>query len=274
MSDASLKIMYPSSLDGYTPTKPSDMPSQISALHNSHHWASGRRKVDDMDENAFPETPDVRSRSSRPLADQFCVYNASPGEAIPALIVKYNAPHKLTKDIVETGQVARWRIATCISQTFSYMIHAGLEYGYVCTGTNVCISPETTDWASGPDGDNRLHLTAMGLFALLTPFPKTRIGVTRWKRFSRKWEVARDDKLGPDSVKSSCKQVSNYKRNLPSRNEYMRLWPIKTLSKGPVVSPSCRPRETSTNWDTSNDGSSGNGGYDSDSPSRKLQAVS
>ncbi|QSS54261.1 hypothetical protein I7I53_01761 [Histoplasma capsulatum var. duboisii H88] len=113
------------------------------------------------DGNARHLTPTVRSISRRPRADQFCVYNTGPGEKIPAYTVEYKAPHMFTKGVIEAGLMdmdvdkvimytraghgvkeARRTVAACISQTFSYMIQAGLEYGWLSMHwRNVYISP-------------------------------------------------------------------------------------------------------------------------------------
>ncbi|RMZ87183.1 hypothetical protein DV736_g5591, partial [Chaetothyriales sp. CBS 134916] len=96
------------------------------------------------------------ARSSRPRADQFCVYNASTQNTenrIPAFITEYKAPHKLPLgyiyeglDDMELDEVIRCRetdtagerfrrlMAAVITQAFSYMVKIGLEYGCVCTG--------------------------------------------------------------------------------------------------------------------------------------------
>jgi hypothetical protein len=79
--------------------------------------------------------------------------------------------------------ICRHIVAAVITQTFSYMIHAGLEYGYMCTGKAFIFLhvphdnpstvyyylsvPEdnigqTTGWKGNPNSDNRLHLTTLG----------------------------------------------------------------------------------------------------------------
>ncbi|EGC48114.1 conserved hypothetical protein [Histoplasma capsulatum var. duboisii H88] len=218
------------------------------------------------DGNARHLTPTVRSISRRPRADQFCVYNTGPGEKIPAYTVEYKAPHMFTKGVIEAGLMdmdvdkvimytraghgvkeARRTVAACISQTFSYMIQAGLE----------------------------LHLTAIGqvmtftLRALRTP-PRDQAWRNHAETVLKKWKVRHNDFVS-DSENSNGKKLSEYKRNRPSRNEYIRMSPIKTWSKGPVANDSCRITEkTSTNWEISKNGSSVNGVNDSDSPSTRL----
>lgn len=141
-------------------------------------------------------------KPSRPRADQFCVYNKGPNEKVPAFIVEYKAPHKLTLAHIKAGlremeldQVVRYQevekpehtcqrvVAAVITQAFSYMINGGMEYGYVCTGEAFIFlrvphdDPstvyyylsvpredvgDTTGWTGNPSDDNRLHLTALG----------------------------------------------------------------------------------------------------------------
>ncbi|KAF2257935.1 hypothetical protein CC78DRAFT_505484 [Lojkania enalia] len=96
------------------------------------------------------------TRSSRPRADQFCVYNTSTHNAenrIAAFIIEYKAPHKLPLGYIYEGLEEmvfndvvwyketdtprdhfRRLIAAVITQAFSYMVKMGSEYGCVCTG--------------------------------------------------------------------------------------------------------------------------------------------
>ncbi|KAH8588056.1 hypothetical protein B0O99DRAFT_525815 [Bisporella sp. PMI_857] len=156
---------------------------------------------------------------SRPRADQFCVYNISgrDGEMeqrVAALTIEYKAPHKLTlahineglgemdlNEVVEQSDnesvAVRCRrlVAAVITQGFSYMVKAGLEYGQIYTGEATIFlripdDPSTvyyafsvpkgdvglsTGWDEGSEHPNRLHLTAVGqavaftLRALRTP---------------------------------------------------------------------------------------------------------
>lgn len=121
---------------------------------------------------------------------------------VPAFIVEYKAPHKLTPAHIKAGlreieldQVVRYQevekpedtcqrvVAAVITQAFPYMINGGMEYGYVCTGDVFIFlrvphdDPstsyyylsvprenvgDTTGWTGNPSDDNRLHLTALG----------------------------------------------------------------------------------------------------------------
>ncbi|KNG46173.1 hypothetical protein TW65_07084 [Stemphylium lycopersici] len=95
--------------------------------------------------------------SSRPRADQFCVYNTgttrSTQDRVAAFILEYKAPHKLPLGYIYEGlgemelddvvqchddETLRDRfrrlVAAVITQAFSYMVRIGVEYGCVCTG--------------------------------------------------------------------------------------------------------------------------------------------
>ncbi|KAF2105268.1 hypothetical protein BDV96DRAFT_592779 [Lophiotrema nucula] len=96
------------------------------------------------------------TRSSRPAADQFCVYNTSVQgveNRVAAFVVEYKAPHKLPlgyiysglEDMVLEDVIRRKKsddprdrfrrlIAAVITQVFSYMVKIGSEYGCVGTG--------------------------------------------------------------------------------------------------------------------------------------------
>ncbi|EEU47048.1 uncharacterized protein NECHADRAFT_35371 [Fusarium vanettenii 77-13-4] len=87
-------------------------------------------------------------------AGQFCVYQRSSGQTIPAVAIKYKAPHELRRGEIVTGlaseiqpdrdminqegegyEFASRRLTTAVvTELFSYMIGKGTQYGYVCTG--------------------------------------------------------------------------------------------------------------------------------------------
>ncbi|KAA8617300.1 hypothetical protein PtrV1_10601 [Pyrenophora tritici-repentis] len=96
------------------------------------------------------------ARSSRPRADQFCVYNTSTKNTetrVAAFITEYKPPHKLPLGYINEGlgdmeleevilccetdtprDHFRRLMAAVITQAFSYMVKLGVEYGCVCTG--------------------------------------------------------------------------------------------------------------------------------------------
>ena len=102
--------------------------------------------------------------TSRPRPDSICVYTTIEGLNKPAMIVEYKAPHKLTpahlrlvldpnhprleldriinevwvpspKDKVAHFKYHAERlVAAVVTQTFSYMVECGTQYGYITTG--------------------------------------------------------------------------------------------------------------------------------------------
>ena len=252
----------------------------------------------------------TQPRSSRPRADQFCVYNQGPEVKVPAFIIEYKAPHKVTLAHIKAGlqdmdldkvlclqkeespeDVCRRTVAAVITQTFSYMVHGGLEYGYVCTGEAFIflrvpdndpstvyyylsvpgedVGP-TTGWMGDLNGDNRLHLTALGqvlaftLRALQVPVRDT--AWTNWAaRKLQTWEMVYDDLL--DGIAEENIPSSSFKPSTRSRNEYCRASPVKTRSKSAVVA-SCNSSQLLGSLDDDDDGDAGEG-FDPDTPSRR-----
>ncbi|KAF2785855.1 hypothetical protein K505DRAFT_261180, partial [Melanomma pulvis-pyrius CBS 109.77] len=244
------------------------------------------------------------ARPSRPRADQFCVYNISgptqdTQHRIPAFIIEYKAPHKLSlghiyeglhnmelEDVLRDADTLpeRFRrlIAAVITQAFSYMVQAGLEYGCVCTGEafiflQVPDDPrtvryflsvpkgdvgETTGWVQDSEGANRLHLTAVGqmlaftLQALKTP-PRTH----RWRAEAaamlESWEVVYDDVF--EMIPKEDAPSSEYR---PSpHNEFLRMSPIQ-LRRRPT------PPSSPERWRAHDGPEASDEEADADTPSR------
>ena len=131
---------------------------RMSVSRAQRRWSprpQAQAKSADLSDSAAAEIAGT-SRSSHPHSDQFCVYNTS-GTAqdsehrITVFIIEYKAPHKLWLGYIyeclhdmdlegvlrcpeaDTSQERFQRlIATVITQAFSYMVQAGLEYGCVC----------------------------------------------------------------------------------------------------------------------------------------------
>ena len=252
----------------------------------------------------------ARARTSRPRADQFCVYNKGPETKIPAFIIEYKAPHKLSTAHIKAGlqdmeldRVVRYQegekpedicrrvVAAVITQTFSYMIEGGLEYGYVCTGEAfvflrvlhddpatayyyLSVPKEdvgkTTGWTGDLGGDNRLHLTALGqvlaftLRALRTS-PRDTTWTDRAGKTLKTWEMLYDDILG--KIEEKDVPSSDYRPSRQSRQEYCRASPIKTRSKSVMSSaalcgPSQGPNAPNRDDDSSDE-------FDPDTPSQR-----
>ncbi|KFX95971.1 hypothetical protein V490_03607 [Pseudogymnoascus sp. VKM F-3557] len=194
------------------------------------------------------------TKSSRPRADQFCVYNVGgEGETehrVTALTIEYKAPHKLTLGHIYEGLVemnvdevvevddnenvavrCRRLVAAVITQGFSYMVKAGVEYGEIYTGEATIFlripdDPSTVYYSlSVPKGDvgastgwdergnepNRLHMTAVGqavaftLRALKTP-PRSAQWIRNALHQLKTWNVVVkeiEDAVADDEVPSS-----------------------------------------------------------------------
>jgi len=114
-------------------------------------------------ENLQPFTPSHSIPSFSGLrADQICVYTAAEDDYTLrrlAFVVEYKAPHKLNlaslrfglremevKSVIDCGSVPSAKepehfqyhadrlVASVVTQTFSYMIQGGTQYGYITTG--------------------------------------------------------------------------------------------------------------------------------------------
>ncbi|KAK2757291.1 hypothetical protein FQN54_004805 [Arachnomyces sp. PD_36] len=250
----------------------------------------------------------TQQRTSRPRADQFCVYNKGPEGKVPAFIIEYKAPHKVSLAHIKAGlqdmdldevlrlqeeespaDICRRTVAAVITQTFSYMVHGGLEYGYVCTGEAYIFLrvphndpstvyyylsvPEedvgpTTGWKDEPKSDNRLHLTALGQVLAFTlralRVPIRDIAWTKWAASKLKtWEMIYDDLL--EEIAEKDIPASDFKPSTPSRQEYCRASPVKTRSKISAVVATCsHPRDSTSSSDDDTDD-----GFDPDTPSRR-----
>ncbi|KAF3480960.1 uncharacterized protein GIQ15_06307 [Arthroderma uncinatum] len=175
-------------------------------------------------------TPVTTPHSSRPLADEFCVYNKGNGENVPAYIVELKAPHKLPLTTIqstlhdmdlenvllqtpgESKEVELRRgMAAVITQIFSYMIKSGVGYGYVCTGEafiflHVGKDPTTifyyvstpgedvggtTGYTGRTDSPNKLHLTAVGQVLAFT------LKAMQVEPYCQTWRTEAEAKLKP-----------------------------------------------------------------------------
>ncbi|KAL4985840.1 hypothetical protein BDW68DRAFT_164296 [Aspergillus falconensis] len=246
-------------------------------------------------------------RRSRPRADQFCVYNKGQEGKVPAFIIEYKAPHKVSLSHIKAGLqdmdldevvrlqkvespevICRRVMAAVITQTFSYMIHAGLEYGYVCTGEAFIFLrvlhndpstvyyylsvPEedvgpTTGWTGNPSDDNRLHLTALGQVLAFTlralQVPTRDIAWTNQAvRDLGTWDMVYDDLL--DEISEKDIPSSDFKSPTRSRNEYCRVSPVKTRSKSAPIA-SCNPSQDTSSPSPDDDAGDD---FDPDTPSR------
>ncbi|QKX56736.1 uncharacterized protein TRUGW13939_03842 [Talaromyces rugulosus] len=176
-----------------------DMPrrSERLAARRSRETSSSTSRPEMIQTSAQP-LPSL----PRPRADQFCVYNRGLEEKVPAFIIEYTAPHKLSLAHIQAGlqdmeldPVVRYQkgespedkcrrvVAAVITQSVDYMVRGGNEYGYVSTGEAFIFlrmlqdDPstvlyylsvpkedvgDTTGWTGNVNDDNRLHLTSLG----------------------------------------------------------------------------------------------------------------
>jgi hypothetical protein len=225
----------------------------------------------------------TQPRPPRPRADQFCVYNCGPGEKVPSYILEYKAPHKLSLAHIQTGlqdmvlddvlhyqedespeDTCRRVVDAVITQAAHYMYEGGYKYGCVCTGEAYIFLQvphnnystvlyylsvpkedvgDITGWTRDENGDNRLHLTAVGqLLAFSLRALRTSPRDINWRNQAisrlQTWEMVYDDLL--EEIEEKDIPSSAY-RPPPSRSQYCRVSPVKTRSKS-TVAMSCQPR--------------------------------
>ncbi|KAG5291100.1 hypothetical protein I7I50_01053 [Histoplasma capsulatum G186AR] len=229
--------------------------------------------------NTLTTTP----TSSRPLADEFCIYNKGENVKIPAFIGELKPPHKLSLEIIQNGlkemelaeivergddeteEIRHCRlVAAVITQAFSYMIKAGVEYGYVSTGEAFIflhfkadepgtvyyylsvpgndVGKETGFTGEAEDHENRLHMTAVGqVLAFALRAIRTIPHDQRWKDWAASqlnmWVVTEEDLHSP-TPENDEKPPTPY-RPLKSAREFVRKSPVRTRSK--TARSTCKP---------------------------------
>ena len=190
-----------------------------------------------------PSKPSSKANRHRPgdtssYPDAFCVYRRNDKKQVPLAAVELKPPHKLPISVLAAGmrdmdlltevvnretipvkkndpdahfqyQADRW-VAAAVTQTFSYMIVNGLEYGYLATGEayvflrvkannpetvyyRLCIPKaevgEETGWRPDSEDENRLHLTAVSQVSAFC------LQAVETKPRSQKWQEEARDKL-------------------------------------------------------------------------------
>ncbi|OAA34931.1 Protein kinase-like domain protein [Cordyceps fumosorosea ARSEF 2679] len=250
-----------------------------------------------------------QQRLARPKADQFCVYNKGSSERIPAFIVEYKAPHKLSLAHIKAGlmdmdlddivrlqenetpeMICRRVVAAVITQAYSYMVTGGIPFGYLCTGEAFIYihvkheEPEcayyylsvpkedvgeSTGWTADLDGDNRLHLTALGqVLAFTLRALQTTPRDSGWIKWAEaklnRWEMVYDDILG--EIEEKDIPASDFKPSTRSRDRYLRMSPVKTRARAMLASAaSCDP---SQHISSSDDDENSDERFDPNTPSR------
>ncbi|KAF2785586.1 hypothetical protein K505DRAFT_261759 [Melanomma pulvis-pyrius CBS 109.77] len=232
--------------------------------------------------------------SSRPQANQFCAYNSGNNRSaqirIPAFILEYQEPHELPLGCIYQGlgemeleevlrahedeplrDRSRRLVAAAITQTFSYMVRAGLEYGTVHYFLSVPKGDvgEMTGWTSDIEGPNRLHLTARGqMLAFTLQALKTRPRSQQWRidavALLSNWEVVYQELL--DAIPERDTVSSEYQP--PVDKTFLQMSPVQLRGRRvQTSSPSCRQRETQ------HDASDEEPGPDPDTPSRQSEGA-
>ena len=190
-----------------------------------------------------PAKPNSKANRHRPgdtssYPDAFCVYRRNDKKQVPLAAVELKPPHKLPisvlaagmrdmdllKEVVDRATIpvknedpdahfqyqADRLVAAAVTQTFSYMIVNGLEYGYLGTGEayvflrvkennpetvyyRLCIPKaevgEETGWRPDSDNENRLHLTAVAQVSAFC------LQAVETKPRSQEWQKEARDKL-------------------------------------------------------------------------------
>ena len=221
--------------------------------------------------------------SKRPSADQYCVYNVANedgGQRIPAFVVEYKAPHKVTlghiygglcdmdvDDVVKTSKSKhpslchRRLVAALITQVFSYMVRLGVEFGCVSTGIafiflRIPDDPrtvqyyvsvpkgdvgESTGWTHDASSENRLHLTAVGqMLAFTLRALKTPPRSQIWRS-----NAASQLKTWTVSAEEILKKVSDDELSSdyqpPRKDDYIRMSPVRLRPRvNKVAKTQCR----------------------------------
>ena len=206
--------------------------------------------------------------------DAFCVYRRNDQKQVPLAAVELKPPHKLPipvlmagmrdmdplKEVVNRATIpveeedpvgyfsyrADRLVAAAVTQTFSYMMEHGLEYGYLCTGEafvffhvredhpetvyyHLCIPNEDvgeeTGWRPDSSDDNRLHLTAVAqVSAFCLQAVKTTPRSQEWQEKAREalgtWVVDYDAIL--DEIPETKRKELFYSPYVPSMKKYRK----------------------------------------------------
>ncbi|KAF7592483.1 hypothetical protein BBP40_000218 [Aspergillus hancockii] len=183
----------------------------------------------------WPQPPRSRqkagqSRTSRPRADQFSVYNKGPQGKVPAFIIEYKAPQQVSLAHIRAGL-------------------QGMDLDEVLRLH-----------------DNQLDLTAVGQLLAFTHcalrVPVRDIDWTTWAASKlRTWEMIYDDLL--EEIAEKDIPASDFKPSTRSRLEYCCASPVKTRSWSAAVAACNLSRGSrSSSYDDCSDG------FDPHAPSR------
>ena len=237
--------------------------------------------------------PHSAPSTSRPRPDQICVYTTVEGFKKPALVVEYKAPHKLTlahlrhilrpdrpplvldeiingiwvpspEDTVAHFEYhAKRLVAAVVTQTFSYMVRCGTQYGYITTGEafiflhiepednaktvyyhlaepNEDVNAQRKDF---PDTEDYLHRTAISqVLAFIVLALGSAQGNWEWRErivgTLKKWEV---------DYKAILKEIPETPETAEKSSRVLSEYSLQTYSLVPDRSPihnRLRPRKT------------------------------
>ena len=201
------------------------------------------------------QTRPARRRNRR--ADQFCVHVISNERQVPAYVVEFKAPHKLTEPELVAGLhevelerdvigkegdtfefLATLLVSAVVTQIVSYMFDTGVRNGYICTGEayvflhipedptvvlyHLCIPNKDVQ----ADDEHRLHRTAVGqvlaftLQALAAETPSQEWFDSAHEKLST-WEVEYLDVLRdiPETIRSKDPPPSVYRPSSWTRSQ-------------------------------------------------------
>lgn len=210
--------------------------------------------------------PARRRRGKGGQADEFCIYRQTSGQSIPAAVIEYKAPHKLTPKEITVGLsgeiwpdrdvigregesfelLSKCLLTAVITQCFSYMIDEGVQHGYLFTGQAIVFLKITDDpitvyyYLCVPNLDvqeaeeNRLHRTAVAqVFAFVLRALAAEPAPQAWHDATlelKTWAVKYIDilKMIPETERKSGHEGFTYK---PQRWKSFQRSPIRTRSQ-------------------------------------------
>ncbi|GBF62044.1 hypothetical protein TMEN_4568 [Trichophyton mentagrophytes] len=252
-------------------------------------------------------TPTNVESSRRTLADEFCIYNAGEKAKKPAMVGELKPPHKLSLKVIKKGlrkmeldEVVERRhddtdkirhrrlVAAVITQAFSYMIKAGVEYGYISTGEAFIFLhfkadepgtlyyrlsvPETdVNQESEDDHENRLRKTAVGqVLAFTLRAIRTNPHDQKWKDWAisqlKVWVITEGDLYLPTSEEDEKQDEQPPTPYRPSKSAQMVIRNTSVRTRSRSSRSTCKPtssQQNSSGEDDKDDES------DHDSPSQR-----
>ena len=223
---------------------------------------------------------DNNKQLARPRADQFCFKRVQDAVPVIVCVGEFKAPHKLTLENIENGlekcdledvvarkdgetlkDVTRRLVAAIICQTYSYMIQAGLRFGYVSTGQafiylQVPENPQTvyyhlsvpykdvgqsTGWSPDKPSTHGLRLTAVAqlsafLLRALQHSPRPANWIINAMDILPRWNVVVKELIEEVSVLEAT--PSAYAPS-PRAGRYLRTSPVVLRPRNPVSG--CKP---------------------------------